>query len=335
MISECALEQGIKLPTELLFNPLRRDLYSCEELMEGWSPGAAHSVTLDGRIYASVKQRKDDLDLLAQRIHDHAIDRAVARFVAERPRVVGIMGSSRSQPTDGAYEQVAHLARLLTRAGFLVASGGGLGIMEAANLGAFLAGCPQSDVDRAISELGQAPAFDRDDDAAQAAYLQAAVAIRERHAPGSASLAIPTWVYSGEPISQFASAIAKYFANSIREDGLLAVALSGVVFAEGRAGTTQEIFQDAAQNAYTDPPEHRSPMVFLGRQNYTTRTGLYETLKRQSELWGPYPLELVDTPDDVVTYLTTHQPSNVIERAAGADPAQLLALIAERARHPR
>ena len=59
--------------------------------------------------------------------------------------------------------------------------------------------------------------------------------------------------------------IAKYFANSVREEGLLAIATHGVVFAPGSAGTIQEIFQDAAQNHYSSfgPP---SPMVLLGRR---------------------------------------------------------------------
>jgi predicted Rossmann-fold nucleotide-binding protein len=332
MITRGEFERGITLPRDLLYDPFRAALYSCEELMEGWSPGDDHSVTLDGRIYARVSERKaDERELLAQRIHDFAIDRAIARLVAEKPRVVGIMGSSKTKPAEPAYAQVANLARLLSREGYQVASGGGLGIMEAANLGAFLANRPDAELDAAIGELAAAPPFDPDDKAAQAAYLKVAVAIRERYAPGGESIAIPTWVYSGEPISQFASHIAKYFANSIREDGLLTISFAGVVFAEGRAGTTQEIFQDAAQNAYTDPAEERSPMVFLGGENYTSRTGLYSALESQSKLWGPYPHDLFDEPADVVDYLNSHQPKRLINRAAGAGLTQLHEIVAMRA----
>ena len=77
---------------------------------------------------------------------------------------------------------------------------------------------------------------------------------------------------AGEPISQFASHIAKYFSNSIREDGMLAVATAGIVFAPGGAGTMQEIFQDAAQNAYRT--FGRSPMAFLDTHHYCAETGL-------------------------------------------------------------
>ena len=104
-----------------------------------------------------------------------------------------------------------------------------------------------------------------------AGYMRVADGIRERFAPGGESLAIPTWVTAGEPISQFASHIAKYFSNSIREDGLLAVATAGIVFAPGGAGTMQEIFQDAAQNAYR--VFGRSPMAFLDRAALLRRHG--------------------------------------------------------------
>ena len=105
-----------------------------------------------------------------------------------------------------------------------------------------------------------------------------------RFAPGGDSLAIPAWVTAGEPISQFASHIAKYFSNSIREDGMLAVATAGIVFAPGGAGTMQEIFQDAAQNAYRT--FGRSSMAFLDTQHYCVETGLYPALERQAARLG-------------------------------------------------
>ena len=44
------------------------------------------------------------------------------------------------------------------------------------------------------------------------------------------NLAIPTWHYGHEPPNPFATDIAKYFKNAIREDILLHVATAGVVF---------------------------------------------------------------------------------------------------------
>lgn len=53
---------------------------------------------------------------------------------SERFRVV-IFGSARLQPHDSVYGQVRRLARLLGRDGMDVVTGGGPGLMEAANLG--------------------------------------------------------------------------------------------------------------------------------------------------------------------------------------------------------
>jgi predicted Rossmann-fold nucleotide-binding protein len=110
----------------------------------------------------------------------------------------------------------------------------------------------------------QAPAF---------ALAEATVA-----SPGP-SIGIPTWLYGHEPPTPLATEHAKYFDNSIREDGLLALATAGVVFAPGRAGTLQEIFQDAAQNYYESVADRFSPMVFLDVDGYwTARFGVRAVL---------------------------------------------------------
>jgi predicted Rossmann-fold nucleotide-binding protein len=260
-------------------------LYTRDDLMEGWHPGADHSMTLDGRIYAYVKahggRAPDVQEGLAQSTHDHFIDVALAAFLMERGRpVVGVMGGSRTVAADPNFRRIVHLAAALSKRGYLVVTGGGLGIMEAGNLGAYLADRSDAERDDAVDALADAPQYARD----RAGYIGVEVDVRERFAPGGDSLAIPTWVNPGEPISQFASHIAKYFSNSIREDGLLAVATAGIVFAPGGAGTMQEIFQDAAQNA--DRIFGRSPMAFLDTQHYCVETGLYPTLERQATRLG-------------------------------------------------
>jgi predicted Rossmann-fold nucleotide-binding protein len=275
---------------ELVGNPERpyairpQRLYTRDDLMHGWHPGGDHSITLDGRIYAYVKAhggRAPDVDEgLAQRTHDHFIDVALASFLGHTGRpAVGIMGGSNTVAADLNYRRVVRLAASLTKRGYLVVCGGGLGIMEAANLGAYLADRSDIDRDEAVDALAHAPPHED-----RAGYMGVAAGIRERFASGAESLAIPTWVNAGEPISQFASHIAKYFSNSIREDGMLAVATAGIVFAPGGAGTMQEIFQDAAQNAYRT--FGRSPMAFLDKQHYCVETGLYPALERQAARLG-------------------------------------------------
>jgi len=267
----------------LPFRAFRSTLYTAAELYEGYVPGDHESYerTPDARSYRWHRETVDDYEVvrtLAERIHDHAIDdalRALLRHVGER-EVVAVMGGHGLARTDATYREVAELGRALTRAGFYVATGGGPGAMEAANLGAWLAPHPDGALDEALDVLSAAASY-----SPAGPWLDTAFAVRERWpAPSDApsSLGVPTWHYGHEPPNVFAGEIAKYFANSIREDGLLAIALAGVVFAPGSAGTIQEVFQDAAQNHY-ESFGIVSPMVFLDEVYWTERKPVYPLLR--------------------------------------------------------
>lgn len=293
----------------LPYNPYRKDLYTWQELTEGYAHGSDNSLDLTiYRHFSECRYNPSINEALNQRIHDHAIDealRALMQFDDEgmtKLRCVGIMGGHGTKRTDECYLKVARTAKMLTESGFFVASGGGPGIMEAANLGAWMAGRSHEALGEAFEILRDAPHF------SDLGYFEAAKKVLDRFPDGGQSLAIPTWFYGHEPSNLFATAIAKYFSNSIREDTLLAVSLHGAIFAPGSAGTTQEIFMEATQNHY-GTFNYYSPMVFLGSQRYEVDTMIYP-LVRQLSYGQPYHdlLCLADQPEEVVDFLVRHRP---------------------------
>jgi predicted Rossmann-fold nucleotide-binding protein len=237
--------------------------------MKGYNPSTPGK-SLDERIanhYIRHNMNMPDVhEALAQRIHDHAIDEALYRFTnpagnaGKKKKIVGVMGGHSMLRTDLNYKLVAQIAWDLVRMGFSIVTGGGPGAMEAANFGAYLAGADhdETDLDSAIAKLSQFPDYQKH----KPDYIRVATEVRQKYSDSGESLAIPTWAYSTEPTGQFSSRIGKYFSNSIREDGLLAIAAWGVIFAPGAAGTLQEIFQDIAHNSYWSF-HSRGPMVFL------------------------------------------------------------------------
>ena len=296
----------------LPYDPYRSRLYTWQELMEGWSAEADRSRDL--RIYRHFVDAGRHLpplkEALAQRIHDHAIDVALRAFLGygddglPGKRAVGIMGGHATLRTDPWFRRVARLARRLTRAGYLVVTGGGPGVMEAGNLGAYLSELEEDELEREIETLAAAPGY------ADPGYVELARALVERRPAGRESLAVPTWFYGHEPSNLFATAIAKYFSNSLREDGLLALSVYGVVFAPGSAGTTQEIFIDAVQNHYGTFGV-RSPMVFLGRNRYEVEAPIAPLVKNLAR--GRYEewIGVFDRPEEAVEFIESHPPAPV------------------------
>lgn len=244
---------------DLPFDPYRPRLYTPDELYADLSTG--YPGTPDALVYAWSREPRSLDRTLAQALHDHAIDDALQEYVAGR-HLVGVMGGHSLQRGSSGYRSAAMLGRALS-AGHTVATGGGPGAMEAANLGAYLRDEPEEAVDEAIRLLSRTPDFRPD----IGAWAAAAVEVR-RSRPGMDSLGVPTWFYGHEPPNAFATHIAKYFTNAIREQVLLHICRAGIVFLPGAAGTVQEIFQTACENYYADRTAV-APMVLVGRDFWT------------------------------------------------------------------
>ena len=294
----------------LPYDPYRSSLYSREELSKGWTSEDDQSV--DKQIYdhfvTTNRHHPPLLESLARSLHDHSIDEALADLLNGKTepggikQVVGVMGGHATSRRDQFYKEVVLLAWQLTREGYFIASGGGPGIMEAANLGAYLAKQTLEEVEECLKILRAAPVY------TDPGYVEAAREVLARYPEGSSSVAVPTWFYGHEPSNLFSIHIAKYFSNSIREDGLLAVATYGVVYAPGSAGTTQEIFMDAAQNHYGSLGSI-SPMVFLGEERYTKESQLWPTIQKLAEgqEYGEM-IALTDTATDSAKFIKAHPP---------------------------
>lgn len=289
--------------TGLPFNPFRTEVYRSSDLLAGYSPDHPETYleTPDWRCYLKAMQKETrrkraDIgidDSVFLRLHDLAIEDALDEYLRAggstpnaRKRVVGIMGGhdrdrlekrrdERGAPLseDAPYMQVALLARSLAREGFTVATGGGPGAMEASNLGAWFAGRSEAELREAVRRLERVPRVrplaQGSPDWNSGEWLSPAFEVMDRFPrdaldPRTESIGVPTWFYGHEPPNPFATHIAKFFENSIREEGVLGIATHGVIFAEGNAGTVQEIFQDACQNYYTTHGA-AAPMVLLGK----------------------------------------------------------------------
>jgi predicted Rossmann-fold nucleotide-binding protein len=210
-----------------------------------------------------------------------------------RRPLVGFMGGHGVPRNSDAYADIAHLARFLVHRGFLIVTGGGPGIMEAAHLGVAFSASPDGDLDAALKSLAAAPAvpsldalFDADGmvlpekiDALKRArnWLKVALDVRKT-APEilPVSLAIPTWLYGAEPTMPFATHYAKYYQNSLREEALVNNSRAGIIYGQGGGGTMREVFQDVERNYYSRRVEDFTPMIFFDRAGYWERDAVYD-----------------------------------------------------------
>ena len=290
------------------FDVSRKSLYHPAELYEGFCPDdeSSYSECFDDKVYqrfASHGQHTSNVkELLARTLHDHSIHTALARFIKEHDhrRCVGVLGGHALLRTDRMYRDIALLSKRLTQEAFVMLSGGGPGAMEATHLGAWMADRTDCELDDALAMMMPSPSFK------DAGWLCTAFEVIDKYPQQEyVSLGIPTWLYGHEPSTPFATHIAKFFENSLREDNILTLAFGGTIYAPGSAGTLQEIFQEAVQNHYLSYG-FASPMIFLGKRFWTEEIPVYPLVEHLMET-GKYKNLLLTLTDDIDEALTTLQ----------------------------
>ena len=102
--------------------------------------------------------------------------------------------------------------------------------MEACNLGVWFANRTDEELNEAIEMLSTAPKFTDPQWLSVACRVRRKFPLQQIAAEPVVSLGIPTFFYGHEPPNMFQTHVAKFFANSIREDALVSIAYNGIIF---------------------------------------------------------------------------------------------------------
>ncbi len=272
-------------PMDVPFETYPAKLYTKDTIYNGFNRDNPKSynntydkITYDHYVKTGRYSPESIYESLARRLHDHSITDALMDIldnVAEK-KVVAIMGGHGLSRKSSDYLKVVQIAKELSEKDFFLLSGGGPGAMEATHLGSWFEGYSLSEMKKGVELLAEAPMFNDE------LWLSKAFEVIEKFPKLSDKendIGIPTWLYGHEPPTPFATKIAKYFANSVREEGLLALAKGGIIYTPGSAGTIQEIFQDATQNHYNSYGII-SPMIFYNKTFWTEEKPVFPLLEK-------------------------------------------------------
>lgn len=285
------------------FKIFRTNLYTPQELLDGYFKNPP-VLSLDDKIYEwffnykKLGMNENMFSIFAMNTHDACIDDALIQMINDigKEKMIGVMGGHSNKRNSIEYRTLVLTCRELTKAGYVCMSGGSSGMMEAVHLGALLSMYPIEAVDDAISILNKEINFND-----LFKYYAPAIEVLKKYPHPKdkiLSIAIPTWVYY-EPTCVFASYIASYFSNPIREYNLLNYSFGGCLVSPGSAGTLAETFINHANQHYRSLG-YIAPFVFLNKNWWNEKIPVFPLIYNLANEKYKSRLFIVDTPQEVV-----------------------------------
>ena len=234
-----ARRPGRPLPQRRLYSP--RELYDTPALRR---------LARRPRLRLVARSGPTPDDALAQALHDHAIDDGARRRGSRAASIVGVMGGHAARARQPRRTPTPPASATASAAALTVATGGGPGAMEAANLGAFVAGRPATVLDEALASLAAVPSFRPDVGAWARRRVRGG---RRRLADGARVARHPDLALrprAAQPVRHRDRQVLQQRRRARRCCSRSAT--PGIVFLPGAGGTVQEVFQDACENYYAD-----------------------------------------------------------------------------------
>jgi len=206
------------------------------------------------------QNQHDAYDIEMMALHDGAVKELFLRLYGAK-KIIGVMGGTSEYipRTSANYKNIARICRTLAVEDFVIATGGGDGAMEAANLGAKFAMYSAEQLEEALTFAEQFPAGGTEPE-----DVKFYKALFDKWPKQSInSFASSTWTYTDN--NWLCRYQARFFSDAVAEFLLVDNSNCGMIFAPGGPGTRFECGLWMQNQAYAagSGTDFAKPSVFL------------------------------------------------------------------------